>query len=576
MKPIIKVIVSIVLFVVPGMAQASAPRESGLDDTIPAAPRNKSYYYTKWFDECQEYYPDGIVDSCFSRYFEFWNFYGHGSVAKWERTKHRMRVKGLVAMLDRYTPPTRDDDTVILKLPEYLYLYQLVGRHNAFDIDDGLDLVLVDSVRWDTATARVMELRRGSDNSRTQYCYLYEAYFENPVYIDSEFYIFGSTNSNVVVGPGSHIWQYVPTYYVDIMDWGGYTLNPKCDGSPYEGQLPIVDYCRPQGGWVAIIDCLLPELGWNTPWPDSPWGYYLAIVDQWDLDAVPNDTSYGRVDGGGRWPDDSYDTIEAVPAPGHYFDSWSDGSHENPRVVHLTSDTAFVAMFHSNETYCLAAVSSDEAMGTVAGGGTYHGGTDNAIEALPAYGYLFSHWNDGETANPRVVHLTGDTLFVAFFSEKERHTVLTASNNDAWGSVQGGGVYIEGEEATLTVTTEPFCLFEGWSDGDWHLPRVVTVRSDTLFTALFSFDSARAAGMEMAGDLAFDVTPNPTTGRLAVSMGQPGGYVLSVYDMRGRTVAYMEGDAPVAVVDMGALPAGQYLLVVRSRERYGIRTIVKR
>ena len=102
------------------------------------------------------------------------------------------------------------------------------------------------------------------------------------------------------------------------------------------------------------------------------------------------------------------------------------------------------------------------------------------------------------------------------------------------------------------------------------------MRSDTLFTALFSFDSVRAAGMEMAGDLAFDVTPNPTTGRLAVSMGQPGGYVLSVYDMRGRAVAYMEGDAPVAVVDMGALPAGQYLLVVRSRGRYGIRTIVKR
>ena len=355
MKPLYKIIISIVLFVVPGMALASMSIPADLDDTIPAAPRCDKYYYTKWFDDCPNYYPNGIVDSCFNRYYTYHSFYDHYSVSKWEYTKQRMKVKGLVAMIDRYVPPYAADSN--WKQPEYLYLYQLVGRHYAFlqsyGIEDGLDFVLVDSVRWDTATARVMELRRGTNPAKTQYCYLYEAYFENPVYIDSDFYIFGSTNSNVRKFPGSGLWRYIPTYYVDIMDFGDYDRDPKCDSLQYES-IRLDEWCRGQGGYVGITDdpslyhdSILPNPGWYSPWPDSPWGYYLAIVDQWNLNAVPDNAEHGEVIGGGRWPDDTYDTIEAIPAPGYHFFSWNDGNTDNPRVIHLTSDTSFVAVCYS-------------------------------------------------------------------------------------------------------------------------------------------------------------------------------------------------------------------------------------
>ncbi len=101
-----------------------------------------------------------------------------------------------------------------------------------------------------------------------------------------------------------------------------------------------------------------------------------------------------------------------------------------------------------------------------------------------------------------------DTAFVAYFVDKEYYDVVTGSNNEEWGTVDGGGVYMEGEDATLTVTTAPFCIFEGWTDGEWQLPRVVTVTQDTMFTATFSFDSAWAAGIGQAGDLDFGVSPN--------------------------------------------------------------------
>ena len=203
-----------------------------------------------------------------------------------------------------------------------------------------------------------------------QYCYLYEAYFKSPVYVDSDFYIFGSTNSNVRLGHGSSLWQYVPTEYVDIMDYSDYVLNNNDSGCTLNNfyQDIIHDECIPQGGYVGINDGPLSTLGWYSPWPDSPWGYYLAIVDQWDLEAVPDSAEHGEVIGGGRWPDESYDTIEAIPAPGYHFYMWSDGVTENPRVIYLTSDTSFTAIFYSNELYSLQVSSSDPAEGTVTGG----------------------------------------------------------------------------------------------------------------------------------------------------------------------------------------------------------------
>ena len=582
MKPIIRNIISLALLVMPTMAFASTVKPSDVDDTIPADIRYENYYYTKWFDECPNFYPNGgVVDSCFCKLFQYFNRYPEQGLAKWEHTNQRMKVKGLVAMVSKNLPPYAAD-SLHTKLPEYLYLYQVVGRHYALlqdlGIMDGLDLELLDSVRWDTATARVMELRRGWNGEYTQYCYLYEAYFENPVYVDSDFYIRGSVNSNVHIDvPGSHIWQYETTNYMDIMDmpgWSNYALQKDCDANQYDKL--IHSSCVPQGGWVAHFDKLMPQMGWYMIYPESPWGYYLPIVDQWNLDAVPNDTAFGAVLGGGRWPDDTYDTIEAVPSPGYHFDSWNDGSTDNPRVIHLTSDTSFVAIFYSNESFNLLVSSSDEALGTVSGGGTFYGGTDNTIAATPNYGCKFLHWNDGVTDNPRIVHLTSDTAFVAIFAQKALYNVQTATNNDEWGTVEGGGTYMEGEEATLTVTTAQFCIFDGWTDGSWDLPRTVTVTQDTLFTALFDYDSTWAAGIETAGTLEFTVSPNPTTGLLTITPAQSGSYDLTVFDMTGKALLTKKDNNLATEIDFGNLPAGKYILLLHDKKNHGTKTIVKK
>ena len=661
MKIFYKTIIIIAMFVMPAMAFASMAKPSDLDDTIPATPRCDKYYYTKWFDDCPNWRPNGVWDSCFCFKYHITRYVEGAKIAKWEYAHNgRMKVKGLVAMVQNYNPPTVDTAANVQKLPEYLYLYQMTetGR-NIQGIDIEVRLQLLDSVRWDTATARVMEFRQGWNDEYVQYCYLYEAYFEQPVWVDTEFFIAGSTNSgyNSVNSNGR-----IPTVYVDIMDQQDYMLDNKTgcdisnyhdligsDGPLFQDQFSCQLPGRPYAFWASTFSTVTNY--WMSDWPYSPVGYYLVIVDKWDLNAEPNEAGWGEVLGGGRFPDESDDTITAIAAPGFAFVSWSDGVTDNPRVVHLMSDTTLIANFQCTQQFNLQATSSDDAMGTVSGGGTYYA-SDVTISASPNIGHRFLHWNDGSTETTRIIHLVSDTAFVAYFQdissqmfnlqvssanvtmgnvtgggsysggtyhtitanpfenrfrfthwscgtdsitanpltiylisdtafvahfvELPEYNVQTAVNNNEWGTVEGGGVFVEGDEATLTVVPTMFCRFQGWSDGETDMPRIVTVTQDTLFTAILYFDSAWAEGISIAGNLDFSVSPNPTTGRLSIRINQAEEYEMTIFDMNGKKLIGKKCNDAAAEVDISTLPAGQYMLLLRTKDKYGIKTIVKK
>ena len=390
---------------------------------------------------------------------------------------------------------------------------------------------------------------------------------------------------------------------------------------------------------------------WMSDWPESPFGYYLVIVDKWDLNAEPNEVGWGDVLGGGRFPDESDDTITAIAAPGFAFVSWSDGVTDNPRVVHLMSDTTLIANFQCTQQFNLQVIAADDAMGTVTGGGSYYA-SDVTISAAPTLGHRFLHWNDGSTETTRIIHLVSDTTFVAYFQDISSQTfnlqvssanetmgnvtgggsypggtnqtiaanpfeerfrfthwsnaagdsltdnpltiyltcdtafvahfielpldhVQTAVNNAEWGTVEGSGTYMEGDEAILTATPAMYCIFDGWSDGDLQSPRTITVTQDTLFTAIFSFDSS-SIGINQAATLEFSVSPNPTTGRLTVELNQPEPYEMTIYDVNGKAVITRKCESQLTEIDISTLPAGQYLLVVRTKDKYGVKTIVKK
>ena len=142
----------------------------------------------------------------------------------------------------------------------------------------------------------------------------------------------------------------------------------------------------------------------------------LFVKDSCRLSVVSNDTAKGRVSGTGSGYYSSLYQAKLVATPnyGYHFAQWDDGDTTNPRVVTLWNDTSFTAIFVPN-IYHISVVSNNTAWGSVYGGGSYAYLTQVKISASPNTGYHFAAWSDGETANPRVVTLKGDTAVTALF-----------------------------------------------------------------------------------------------------------------------------------------------------------------
>ena len=58
-------------------------------------------------------------------------------------------------------------------------------------------------------------------------------------------------------------------------------------------------------------------------------------------------------------------------------------------------------------------------MGTVTGGGTYQPGEQATIEANANDGYRFDYWSDGSTQASRIITVTGDATYIAYFASTQ-------------------------------------------------------------------------------------------------------------------------------------------------------------
>ena len=66
-----------------------------------------------------------------------------------------------------------------------------------------------------------------------------------------------------------------------------------------------------------------------------------------------------------------------------------------------------------------------------------------------------------------------------------KYTITVNANNDAYGTVTGGGEYDSAATATLTATPNEGYKFVNWSDGNENNPRLVTVVANASYTANF-------------------------------------------------------------------------------------------
>ncbi|MCR4828740.1 MAG: hypothetical protein K5864_04680 [Bacteroidales bacterium] len=388
--------------------------------------RYRNYYYSSWIDECP-YFEDRIIDNTLYEKYEFASS-GYG-IATTEYTPQRLKVRGLAVMTDMVLHgPCLEWD----HLPEYLYIYQRIDTFLYGRISSGhpipFQMITLDSVRWDTAAPKTMVLSNAPFDTVPQRCYVREAYFDKPVYVDSLFCIHSSYYNGQLSPNSEHVYLHQP-FVLNAVIAHKYRINQNQSTQMEPKIVLYYNECR----------------------RDSPSLKHLEFI----TDADPRQYT--------DWFDNYIDTILEGEHWWGVHDFYDDFGPFFPIVYH----------------YIIEGISADESMGTVLGGGRVPEEQTTLLTAHALPGYRFTHWNDGNTNNPRSVVSERDTQFVAYFVEMTDVEVVVEANNAAWGSVDGGGTYPYGSTVTLEATAADSCFFEMWADGVLEPSRTVTVTSDT-------------------------------------------------------------------------------------------------
>ena len=218
----------------------------------------------------------------------------------------------------------------------------------------------------------------------------------------------------------------------------------------------------------------------------DPSIYMIAYQDPFGNHSISNLTRFQKVA-------DSYILEDSVNIGGGYYtdllsalnayvDTYDSAGVLLHWVADTTSDNKGYPVFEP--FYRLSVVSIDTLKGKVSGDGSYTYLSQVKISATPNYGYHFTQWNDGDTTNPRVVTLLGDTSFTASFAPNS-YQLAVVSGDTVKGKVSGGGSYTYLSQVKVAAVPNNGCYFIQWNDGDTTNPRAVTLTQDTSFTAIF-------------------------------------------------------------------------------------------
>lgn len=451
--------------------------------------RSPNYYYSSWYDTCDFFYngvenPSAYVRTALARYGTDRN---NRLVHSDNTFGDTLRVKGLSCMVwmpdsSNYNPGVPTDEYLLStdKLPEYMYLGSFDRKQNEF--------IIADSIRWDTVTPKLMMLPRHLDTSAGyERCLVYEVFFDQPRLVHGRFEIGGSLFSNL---NDIRLFHYRPTFYVGIHYTEMHELfAPRC----------VNYYDSLDSSWVWLNR----SARWSDHFALKTNPFHLIVQPKRWVDALPCDSVFGSVEGGGSHYDSNYVSLVAVPNRG----------------------------------------------------------------------YTFSHWNDGDTTNPRQVFVTSDTSFVAYFTPKAVYNVNAITSHPYLTSVSGVGVYYDGETATLGASNAVGLEFSSWDDGDTNNPRQVVVVSDTSFKAIYHL----VGYQEIDGilPLEFTLTPNPAHEYVTVTTNREDSFQVSVRDESGRLLDAFRTHDSVFRLDLSALPAGVYYVTLKSEQGIGTQKVVK-
>ncbi len=275
---------------------------------------------------------------------------------------------------------------------------------------------------------------------------------------------------------------YTITYTVSVL------ANSEEGGSPYVGSTPGTTQSTFTSGQQCTVHAN-PNPGYtfqrwteNNNQVSTQTDYSFTVTSNRNLVAHFTQDTYtitvlasppqgGAVTGGGAYHYGDHPTLTATASSGYAFQGWNDGNTQNPRTITVTGNATYTAFFSEAGTtyYNVSATVSPAGAGTVTGTGPFPAGSTTQLTAIPNNGYTFSHWNDGNTQNPRTVTVNGDMEFTACFN-RVPCTISVSAKPTNGGMVHVGNTnlqqvtYYYGQFCTVYANPSTGYTFTNWTE----------------------------------------------------------------------------------------------------------------
>lgn len=214
--------------------------------------------------------------------------------------------------------------------------------------------------------------------------------------------------------------------------------------------------------------------------------------DTFLINGISNNTTRGTVVGGGFAEYLDSVQLTAIAKYGYHFVRWQGSGWtwtENPIKVDATYNKSYIAYFEP-DIYSLTILEDSVSIAYD------YPFLDTAIITAPTKtGYSFSHWNDGDINNPRIVIITQDTIFSVNYL-KNIYTIESLSSDTSQGHVSAGGAVAYLDTIVLVATPKYGYKFNRWictfDDGtvlySWDDTLRMIVLTNTVVTAIFELD----------------------------------------------------------------------------------------
>ena len=155
-------------------------------------------------------------------------------------------------------------------------------------------------------------------------------------------------------------------------------------------------------------------------------------------------------------------------------------------------------------------------------------------------------------------------MFFADRISENGYNVEVFVNDETFGSV---AVESDCSTATLTATANEGYVFLSWNDGNTENPRVVSLTSDTSFTAIFALIDESSLLEAEAESISF--FPNPTKSEITFSQAIE---KVEVIDLTGKTIITFSN---AKTINIESLPAGTYYLRLTNNDKAIMQKVIK-